>query len=491
MNRYQVIREIGQGGNSTVHLVRSVTTNHQYACKVISKHLDPAHFSEKKISSHSKSVEKEIRIMKTLENEQNIIGLQDVTEDDQNYYIIMENCQGGDISTYMDKYRNEIDEHTIRDIIKNCLKTIATCHTYGIIHNDIKPQNFLLEREDDISTIKLIDFGISTMIQDVDNNACFESTPWYSSPESLQSKQCKKSDVWQCGVMTHLLLTGSFPFNDRQNPFKPSIYKIWRSVLNDNVNFDKEYWKDKSVLAKDFVSKLLDKEVSSRPTVHEALTHPWMTKENIPVTKNIGHMVVENMRKYSKKNIIMRTVLEDLIEILIQRYKKRLESYEYMQNDKSLYNTDYGIISLNSSRLSYLLHILRETTSLQSSKITKDDFKSVIKRMNSHQHIEDFVDICSDYYCDTLEMKTIVSSQMDWNAIFHEEHFEDFLTEIFDELDKNKNGTISKHDVNNSCKVLFHNKSVLSFEEFMLNMNAFVGSTTDNDDKRVHGAHPI
>ncbi len=53
----------------------------------------------------------------------------------------------------------------------------------------------------------------------------------YMAPEVLSSEVLPASDVWSAGVMTYQLLTGQFPFDDKQNPFKPSVAKIW-SVAN-------------------------------------------------------------------------------------------------------------------------------------------------------------------------------------------------------------------------------------------------------------------
>lgn len=47
------------------------------------------------------------------------------------------------------------------------------------------------------------------------------------APEVLSSEVLPASDIWSAGVMAYQLLTGQFPFDDKQNPFKPSVAKIW------------------------------------------------------------------------------------------------------------------------------------------------------------------------------------------------------------------------------------------------------------------------
>ena len=53
----------------------------------------------------------------------------------------------------------------------------------------------------------------------------------YMAPEVLSSEVLPASDVWSAGVMAYQLLTGQFPFDDKQNPCKPSVAKIWYAKL--------------------------------------------------------------------------------------------------------------------------------------------------------------------------------------------------------------------------------------------------------------------
>ena len=57
----------------------------------------------------------------------------------------------------------------------------------------------------------------------------------FMAPETLRSEVYPASDVWAAGVMAHQLLTGRFPFDDKSNPFSPSLSKVWGSILTDEV----------------------------------------------------------------------------------------------------------------------------------------------------------------------------------------------------------------------------------------------------------------
>jgi serine/threonine protein kinase len=396
----------------------------------------------------------------------------------------MENCPYGNINDYIISNHNELSEESVRNIIRNCLNIILECHNKDIIHNDIKPENFIFKEENNLNSIKLIDFGISIDTTKPHDNLMLEMTPQFCAPETLSSMTCKKSDIWAIGVMTHLLLTGKVPFNDKQNPYKPSIYKIWNSILNDSVDYKRSYWINISDEAKDFVSCLLQKNISKRPTIYEALEHQWITQKEFNINNEIGSQVAENLKKYNKRNVVMRTIFEDFVDILLERFDKDHSSYERLNrnpSDNSLYNTDKAIISLNSSRLSYILHILREKTINKNDKVTKKDLKNVLKRLNSKVQLDD---ILEDIKNENIDIKTIISSQIDWDKLMEDtKHFEQFLGEVFKEV----GDTQYKQDTcdHTSCKLFINEKKHVSFEDFYSKVNEFI---SEHDD-RVHGGN--
>ncbi len=302
------LKTLGKGGNATVHLVQN-NQKELFACKILPRVLDSTKYCQQKIQNHHQNIKKEIFILQKLKHKSSVVQINDVFEDQDNTYILMDYCQGGSIKDFLNNH-NTYTENDIKKIIKKVLEIIAECHDHDVIHNDIKPENFLLKTPDDLNSLVLIDFGISTSSDNPHPNA-FEGTPWYMCRESLESKISKKTDIWSVGVMAHLFLTGTFPFNDKTNPYNPSIYKIWNSIINDKLDFSHTKWKNISDQGKSFIERLLQKDPLQRPSVYEALMDPWIT-DRVDVNHKIGEFIVENIQKYSKKNIVMRTVLEEL-----------------------------------------------------------------------------------------------------------------------------------------------------------------------------------
>ena len=82
-----------------------------------------------------------------------------------------------------------------------------------MVIRDLKPENILLEQHKDFNHIKLIDFGAATNY--VADQEFTESigTCYYIAPEVVNQKYTEKCDIWSCGVITYIALSGQPPFN--------------------------------------------------------------------------------------------------------------------------------------------------------------------------------------------------------------------------------------------------------------------------------------
>jgi len=97
--------------------------------------------------------------------------------------------------------------------MKIILTCVNYCHKNRIVHRDLKPENILLEQSKDYSEIKIIDFGCSLVYDDSKENDDKLGTPYYIAPEVISKKYGPKCDVWSCGVIAYILLSGIPPFN--------------------------------------------------------------------------------------------------------------------------------------------------------------------------------------------------------------------------------------------------------------------------------------
>jgi calcium-dependent protein kinase len=113
--------------------------------------------------------------------------------------------------------KGHFSEGEARRTFTQIMQALNYCHTNGICHRDLKPENFLLVDKSDKSSIKVIDFGLSSIFQE---GATGKSkgmhtkagTPYYISPEVLQGDYDQSCDIWSAGVILYILLSGVPPF---------------------------------------------------------------------------------------------------------------------------------------------------------------------------------------------------------------------------------------------------------------------------------------
>ena len=119
------------------------------------------------------------------------------------------------------------------------------------MHRDLKPENILLEQTKEFDQIKIIDFGTSLVFDE--NKKLDEKlgTPYYIAPEVLAKNYGPKCDIWSCGVITYIVLSGIPPFNGA------SDQEIMKKVKIGKFHFADPVWSTISSEAKDFISKLL------------------------------------------------------------------------------------------------------------------------------------------------------------------------------------------------------------------------------------------
>ena len=95
----------------------------------------------------------------------------------------------------------------------------------------MKIENFLLKDTDDLTNIKLTDFGLSKT-HSLNFKSHLSGTPFYIAPEILLEESTVKSDIWSLGVITYFLLSGTVPFNGKNDN------EILNNVLNQDVFFN-------------------------------------------------------------------------------------------------------------------------------------------------------------------------------------------------------------------------------------------------------------
>jgi len=189
-------------------------------------------------------------------------------------------------------------------------------------------ENILLEENKDLDQMKIIDFGLATTYEDGVKLTDLVGKVHYVPPEVLHMEyEGSKYDVWSCGVLCYIMLSGFAPFegdNDRE---------VREHVLIGNVDFRDPVWEVVSNEAKDFVRYLLTYEEDERPTAEQALKHPWIQTsikahhaEFIEVYGESSISCLENMEDFAKDaSIKLQQVVYTYIASQLLRKEEREE----------------------------------------------------------------------------------------------------------------------------------------------------------------------
>lgn len=152
-------------------------------------------------------------------NHPNIVQIIDMGATADCLFIVMQMVQGEDLRTMIHRYqrnpipaRRLIDVHMVLSIMLPVLDALAYAHEEGVVHQDIKPGNILIEERS--NRPYLADFGIarSAMSEESDSDIIV-GTPLYIAPEQIREEQCdSRSDIYSAGIVLFEALAGKLPF---------------------------------------------------------------------------------------------------------------------------------------------------------------------------------------------------------------------------------------------------------------------------------------
>lgn len=457
-SRFRPIREIARGGNGVVTLVQDIKDGTEFAMKSLPKVLSEPNVSDKKKNDHLESIKREVDVLRRLRGCLNVASLEEVYEDDTHVHIVMEYCSGGELHHRIGAAH--YSERTVASFMRAVLRTIAQCHSAKILHRDIKPGNFLLSSDAEDARLKAVDFGLAAFYDERKiprTDLGLEGTAWFMAPETLRSEVFPSSDVWSAGVMAHQLLTGRFPFNDKSNAINPSLSKVWKSIITDEVDFSRSHWEGISDEAKDFVKFLLNKDPEKRPSAKEALKHPWLkgTISERSKGKPISLAVVQRIQRYSQASLFKRSVLELIAEELLNEDEDNAGidspgTPERTPESCPLNERAHPVIlDPSSSPLEYLYTRLKMTdTSLIDRHVFADGLKDLGYRLTPEE-VDRLLDQLDPGNTGSVGKFQFAASQMDWKAL-QENQTERWLRcarRAFADLDADKDGVVSVEDM--------------------------------------------
>ena len=269
--------------------------------------------------------------------------------------------------------------------------------------NNMKIKNFEL---------KLIDFGCAKIFSKYKKNfGEIIGTLIYCSPEVLKNNYNQECDIWSCGVIMYVLLSGHFPFYGKTEE------EIKKKILSGKFSFNPKYFSNISEKAKDLITKCLIYDKHKRITAEDALKHEFFMDDINP-----------------------NNIFEDEIDT-----KNLLLSLKNYSQHSKIYQTGLTFLSHNfadKEELNKLKKIFYKIDLNLDGKLSKYEFEQAFKEAGidmSKEQIEKMMKSIDFDGNGFIEYEEFIRVALPKEKLFTEKN----LKIAFDMFDLDKNGTIS------------------------------------------------
>lgn len=300
--------DLGRGSYGAVKRARVKSTSATRAVKVISKDQCKEGFG---------ALKNEIFISKKVDHP-NVVKLYEIFQDSENLYLVLELCAAGHLFAYIRTQRGPLRDYQSVLIMRQILRGVSYLHSCHIVHRDLKPQNVLVTRPD-ISrdagnSLRISDFGLSCEFEEGQTLTAQVGTTAYMAPQVLMRQYTHLCDVWSCGVILHILLSGFLPFLG-VDASKESIRK---AILRGKLKLNGRRWAEVNQGATNLMLKMLKSNAAERLSARSALEHPWLRvsrqrEETLVLAKE---EVVEGLKTMYEQNVFKRAALHVIVTML-------------------------------------------------------------------------------------------------------------------------------------------------------------------------------
>lgn len=352
----------------------------------------------------------EIEILKELDHP-NVLRIYEYYEDKNFFHLVTELLTGGELLEYLTS-QEYFSELTAANFMQQVLTAVNYCHHHGVVHRDLKPENLLLEKKSADSTLKIIDFGAAGIYDGTKPLKARFGTCYYIAPEVLKKNYNEKCDIWSCGVILYILLSGHPPFYGKDDE------EILARVGKGTFTFNLPEWEHVSEEGKDLIQQMLQFNPDLRPSAEQVLKHIWFDN-NTPRNKPLPS-IVPNLAKFRASQKLQHAVLT----FISSQLTSKKEITQLAENFKSIDKNGDGRLSKEE-----LIEEFLKTMSQEEA-------------LNEVNRILDMVDLDQNGYVDYSEFlmatvkKETVSNKKNLETAFR----------LFD-LDGN--GTISAKELKN------------------------------------------
>ena len=274
VNQYVLIRTIGTGTYGRVNLCLDACDNELRAMKILNRKMLRRNMLMSGKGARNRQLGddmmREIAILKKLSHD-NIVNMVEVIDDIENdkLFIVMEYVDGGPIvKLSRDGKCEALGEELARRAFRQLVQGLDYLHFNKIGHRDLKPDNILV---DPTGTVKIADFGVSAVFEEVDVYEETVGTPAFMPPEMCEPGpvEYKKADIWAVGVVLYCMVVGNVPFRGKDN------LEIYNNIKQQPIELPGHL----SAPLRGLLADLLQKDPNRRISLEAIGKHPWLNEK--------------------------------------------------------------------------------------------------------------------------------------------------------------------------------------------------------------------
>ena len=500
IKNYSIISKISIGSFGVIY--KAVKNFNYFAIKEI--------FLKREEKEEIERIKEEAKLLEKLQNclfnnNEYIVQYFESFEQNDNFYIVMEYCDKGDLDSFIKERKeqnNFLSEDEIWKIFIEISIGIGIIHRNKIIHRDLKPLNIFLTIK---NNKKIGDFGVSKLLNNQKKATTITGTFYYLSPEICnQNSYDFKSDIWSLGCILYELCTFNHAF-DGNNPVE--IYKKIKSGKYEDINsVNKKYVKYSRYLV-NMISKILNVNPNNRPSINSILTEDIVLekaykfnlinqiKNIIPEVKGAINVFISKKESENKNQNNIRQKSND-------KNKKKKDNYK--KEVKNNFNKDNYINikiknNINNNDKKKVIHKKKEINKKnleQKQKVIKTEEKNNSNKHLENNELEEKFEIIEN----NIEHVNIISKDDDFSSSYDDSkkmkmNYSFDITIPNGNINEDKNKTIENEkneNIENEIKILKNEKdekikkikNELNKKDYEYIMNIYEKSISiDNEDE--------
>mmetsp|Transcript_50376 Transcript_50376/g.117530 ORF Transcript_50376/g.117530 Transcript_50376/m.117530 type:complete len:424 (+) Transcript_50376:71-1342(+) len=307
--RFALGKKLGEGAFGQVRVANEIATKKEFAVKIADVRVQDPQSGLSVSKRRRKNLEREIRMWRLASADKvpEITCLECVFFCGGFYYMVCEICKRNLMQHLL--HAKTLSEEEFATLAAQMLRGISHVHDVGLVHRDVKPENFLCGGKDHLE-LKLCDFGLALQQPKKGKLMGIGGTAPYMAPETLiiqdgwWSKPLfhKEVDLWAFGVILYLILFGRFPY---MPPGEATAESMKHSIKNNfpPLNFPDSPSSRALTLAK----RVLVRDPKARATAKDALLDPFVAQatprqeakgKNLRVSVQDAKEIAEKLREF-------------------------------------------------------------------------------------------------------------------------------------------------------------------------------------------------